>query len=315
MSRSNVRPKSASPPPENVSIDNVSQIGAWMGQKTYFLAKEYSLEEVDPFEMLMFEHTDDQWERVLDSDGRKVKDIFELQIRYWKVTKNIMYYIRTVVIEGGHACVTFVRRWIGNPRRDEFTVPFQLAHTWAGLPNPLQQDNMPREHAIQLFSQHTDKEGRPMPISHIVKFFNACQYILIAHSCRMDRDPVAPVAGLTDARLKRMTNIMLSTWEMYPSFARRYHKDPMPVEDQQLSKMTNPEASFGSIVVLLKLKRCEEDYLPYVKADEKGQKDLSYVRKLLAAGKDPLPILWNQMTKKEREYLSPTLKTVEELRW
>lgn len=315
MSRSNARSISVSPPLENMTIDDVPDVKKWIGAATYFLEKDYSLEEIDNFNMFTFDYTDEQHEIVRNENGEKIKDVYNLDIRFWKMTINTMYYIRCATVEKSQLTVTFLRRWISSVRRDEFTLTFLLADSMLGLSNPFLQDHAPREDCITSFQRHKDRNGKPMTIAHIVKFFNACQYILIAHSCRMDKDPTASVSGLTDARLKRMTNIMLSTWDTYPTFAKRYAKNPIPIEDQQFSKMKNPENSFGSVIVLLTLNKCEEDYLPFIRTGEEGKKDLAEVRKMLANGEDPLPPLLSRIPVDERDYHVGVINSIKHLRW
>jgi hypothetical protein len=316
MSRSNIRPRSASPAPEDISINDVPHLDVWFGQKTYFLAKQYEFEEIEPFDVFMFEHSDGQKEPLFyDEAKKKSVDFYNLGIRFWKITNNIVYYIRNIVVTDDEIAVSFIRKWINKARKDEFTATFELAPSFIGLTNPFLQDHMPRRHCISLLQQYKDVKGKPMSISHIVKFFNACKYLLIAQSCNLDKTSPIPAGKFTNARLKRMTETMLATWDLYPEFARRYAKNPTPIEDQQLSQTPDPENSFGDVIVLLTLNRCEEDYSMFVRSGPHGQRDIAFIRKTLAAGKDPFPVLIQRIPKKDRENYPSAMKTVEELRW
>lgn len=311
----NVRPSSTSPPPtEDVAIENVKHYNKWMACHTYFLDRSYTLPGVTPFNMFIFEFTDEQWQQVYNEKGEKVQDVYNLNVRFWKKTKDVLYYIRRVTVKGNEINVTFCRIWMDRKKRDEFTTFFVLANEFMGLTNPFFQDNMPRTHAINLFQRYTDRSGKPMPISHIVKFFNALQYILIAQSCKIDKNAVNN-CNLMDTRLQRMTNIMLSTWDNYPGFAERFHKTPTPIEDQQFSQIADPLDSFGNMVVLLEMKPMAHDYLPFIKPDKNGTRDLTLVAKWLKDGKDPLPILLKNIPASERDDYPKEIKTVEELRW
>jgi hypothetical protein len=312
--QTNVRSTSTSPPPiAEMNAEDVPDYYTWITCHTFFLLKEYTLETIEPFKMFTFECTNDQVIR--NSDGNTTKTVYDMHVRFWKKTAEIMYYIRRVVHVKNILTVTFVRQWLTGKRRDEFSTQFELADSFYGLSNPFLQDNMPRQHAIQTFQRFRDKQGKPMTVAHIVRFFNALHYILIMQSCKMDRNAIAPSSQYTEARLKRMTNVMMSTWDTYPEFAKRFRKSPIPIEDQQFSRMKDPESSFGSMVVLLEIIPQAEDYLPMVKPDKNGEKDLSYVTRMLAKGLDPIPGLLKKLSPEEREDYPTTIKLVEELRW
>lgn len=310
----NVRSTSTSPPPTHDMLpEDVPGYNTWMSCHTYFLAKEYTLEGVAPFTMFIFEFTDDQINRVSDETG--VKTVYNLHVRFWKKTSEIMYYIRRVIAKDKILTVTFARQWLSGLRRDEFSVEFILADEFMGLTNPFLQDNMPREHAIHTFQRFVDRKGNPMPVSHIVRFFNALHYILIMQSCKMDKNAIARGAQYTETRLKRMTATMLSTWDNYPSFAKRFHKTPTPIEDQQFSRMKDPENSFGNMVVHLEMIPQPEDYLPLIRPHERTRERLAQVEQMLKKGQDPVPILLKRIPANERELYPATINFVQELRW
>lgn len=250
-----VRPGSVSPPPENDALSKIPNLEKWFGCRSYFLDRQYELEGIPPFDVITIPHSDEQ----------QSESSFELGARYWQMSETDMYYIRSVKVRTNEIEVVFTRR---SPKsfllvEDNIVRVFGLSEEF--IPGGMiSQDHMPRFDCFQKFGKFKDKDGKLMPPSHVEKFFNAFLYLLISKTYSANKS-VPIVTGrksIGETRLKRMTNAMLSTWDRYPEFARRYAKNPAPVciADQRFDADVDPETSHGNLIVKIYLNKLPEDY-------------------------------------------------------
>jgi len=305
MSTSNVRPKSASPPPDDLSL--VPNLDTWMGSKTFFLDKMYQLEEMEPFDVFSFCHTEQQ----------KSGNVYDIGGRFWKQTTNIIYYVRKVTVLASCLQVVIAKMWRdGLKVEDNINLVFNLDDGDFAPLNPFYQDWQARRECVETFQQYKDTKGKPMPLTQIVEFFNACLYLLIANSYKNDPEcDKNTKRKFNDNRLQRLTKNMMSMWDNYPDFAKRFSRQIIPIEDQNLCRIPEPETSFGSMIVVIPLNMVPEDYAQFVVPDKNGKRNYSEIEKWIKQGKDPLPILLGRISKSERDRYPTKVDTVRSFHW
>jgi hypothetical protein len=110
---------------------------------------------------------------------------------------------------------------------------------------------MPRLECFEKFRRFTDKEGNPMPDTHIEKFFSALANLAIYESYTKNQNAEEETGQkCADAtKVKRMLTSMRDTWELYPDFASTYTNKPKCLADQRLD--ANNKERVGNIVILL----------------------------------------------------------------